>query len=129
MMSPMKIKYRETKIYQRKYKKLVKKYKSLPDDLQTVKEAAIELFHIYHIDNRSVFQIQDVGSESFVCYIVKKIACKAMKGKGVKSGLRLTYVYDVENSLVYLVEIYHKADQSVEDKDLLKEVVEYLVRE
>ena len=49
------ISYGETDDFQRDFKKLLKKYQSLEEDLETVKIAAIELFHLKKIDNQSVF--------------------------------------------------------------------------
>ena len=69
-------------------KKLVKKYRSIPEDLETVKQV-LEVMP----DERPPFsfRINNLGIET--CIIkVKKIACKALKGKGVNSGLRLVYV-------------------------------------
>ena len=125
----MKIRYRETSTFKKSWKKLVKRFTTLPNDLETVKEAAIELMHIHGIDNQSVYKIQGVSSESFDCYIVKKFACKSLKGRGARSGIRLTYVFDPVKNIVYFVEIYYKSDQAVEDKKLLKEILLILENE
>ena len=47
---------------------------------------------------------------------VKKIACIAVKGRGVNSGLRLIYAYfEVEQKITF-TELYHKKDKENEDK-------------
>ena len=47
---------------------------------------------------------------------VKKIACRALKGRGVNSGLRLIYAwFEVEQRIV-MVELYHKNDKENEDR-------------
>jgi mRNA-degrading endonuclease RelE of RelBE toxin-antitoxin system len=125
----MKIRYRETPTFKKSWKKLVKRYATLPSDLETVKEGAIELLHIHGIDNQSVCKIQGVSSESFDCYVVKKFACRSLKGRGARSGIRLTYVFDPVKKIVYFVEIYYKSDQAVEDKKLLKEMLLILEKE
>ena len=46
---------------------------------------------------------------------VKKIACRALKGKGVNSGLRLVYAwFETEGSIVF-IGLYHKNDKEAED--------------
>ena len=123
------IKFRDTPSFQKTFKKLVKKYPSLPEDLKTLKNALIEPYHTDGIDSQGIFCIQGVASQLLEAYVVKKFACKSLKGKGVRSGIRLTYMYDPQKKTVYFVEIYHKNYQEVENKDLLKEVVEELSKD
>jgi len=47
---------------------------------------------------------------------VKKIACKALKGKGVNSGLRLVYAYFETEKKITFIELYHKNDKENEDR-------------
>lgn len=71
--------------FEKDLKFLLKKYRTLSDDIEIVKKI-LELFP----DARPPFsfKIDNLGIET--CIIkVKKIACKALKGKGVNSGLRL----------------------------------------
>jgi hypothetical protein len=113
-------------------KRLVKRYRSIPDDLETVKQV-LELMP----DERPPFsyRINNLGIET--CIIkVKKIACKSLKGKGVNSGLRLVYAYfkdqniEVDNSVdkqtndeiidkekIVFIELYHKSDKENEDRE------------
>lgn len=124
--------FEELKEFGRDRKKLVKKYKSIPDDLETVKQV-LEIMP----DERPPFsyRINNLGIET--CIIkVKKIACKALKGKGVNSGLRLVYAHykiqskETENSeedqteeefiqkeKIVFIELYHKSDKENEDRD------------
>jgi len=48
---------------------------------------------------------------------VKKIACKALKGRGVNSGLRLIYAYFPDEKRITLNELYHKNDNENEDRE------------
>jgi hypothetical protein len=66
------------------------------------------------------FRIDNLGLDT--CIIkVKKIACKALKGKGVNSGLRLVYAYFPEKNKITFIELYHKIDKENEDKKRIKE--------
>lgn len=93
-------------------KQLLKKYRSLHDDLMEVKTILKK-----KPDERPPFsfRIDNLGLETCVIK-VKKIACKALKGRGVNSGLRLIYAhFEVEQKITF-IEIYHKNDKENEDK-------------
>ncbi len=61
------------------------------------------------------FRIEGLGIETCVIK-VKKIACKALKGRGVNSGLRLIYAHFEEREEIVFVELYHKHDKENEDR-------------
>ena len=93
-------------------KNLLKKYRTLNDDLDVVKRV-LEVTP----DERSPFsfRIDHLGLET--CIIkVKKIACKALKGRGVNSGLRLIYAHFPDEQKITFIELYHKNDKENEDK-------------
>ena len=54
-------------------------------------------------------------------YKVRKFACKALKGKGSNTGLRVIYVHQPDINKITFIEIYSKADQENENKGRLKE--------
>lgn len=111
--------YEETEEFKKDLEKLLKKFRSLDDDLKTVKKAVIEMRHVHEIDNLSTFQIPGFGNENLSFWKIKKFACKALKGRGVKSGIRVIYAYEKETEHVSFIEIYFKADKENEDKDRL----------
>lgn len=99
--------------FRKDFKSLVKKYRTLAEDLDVVKKVLDIL-----PDARPPFsfRIDNLGIRSCVVK-VKKIACKSLKGRGVNSGLRLVYAYFKEEQRIVLVEIYHKNDKEVEDRE------------
>ena len=119
MMS--KINYGETPEFQKDFRKLLKKFKSLEEDLELVKIAAIELFHIQKINNLSTFPIQGFCTEKIQVCKIKKFACKALKGRGSKSGIRVIYAYHIAISKVEFIEIYFKGDKENENQERIKE--------
>ena len=124
----MRIKYREAISFQKTFKKLLKKYPSLRDDLEVAKVNAVELLHLSKIDNKSVFRITGISPADIESYVVKKFACKSLKGSGVQSGIRFTYIYLPLLQEIILIEIYHKNISAVEDKSLIQAYIdEYLV--
>ncbi len=97
-------------------KKLLKKYRTLKDDLGVVKKV---LGVMPYERPPFSFRIDNLGLETCVIKI-KKIACKALKGKGVNSGLRLVYAYfEIEERIVF-IEIYHKNNKENEDRERIK---------
>ena len=107
--------FEELAEYKKDFKKLLKKYRSLTDDISTIKQV-LEIFP----DDRAPFsyQLNNLGIESCVIK-VKKIACKSLKGRGVNSGLRLIYAYfqNEEGDKIIFIELYHKSDKALEDRD------------
>lgn len=98
--------------FKKDLKNLLKKYKTLNDDLDLVKRV-LEVTP----DERPPFgfRIDSLGLET--CIIkVKKIACKALKGRGVNSGLKLIYAHFPEEQKITFIELYHKNDKENEDK-------------
>jgi mRNA-degrading endonuclease YafQ of YafQ-DinJ toxin-antitoxin module len=104
--------FEEIAPYKKDFKTLIKKYKTLADDLETVRKV-LEILP----EDRPPFsyRIDNLGVESCVVK-VKKIACKSLKGKGVNSGLRLIYAYFKEEERIVFIEIYHKNDKENEDR-------------
>lgn len=117
------MKFEELKEFEKDTKKLVKKYRSIIEDLATVKQVLTIM-----PDERPPFsfRINNLGIETCVIK-VKKIACKALKGKGVNSGLRLVYAYFKNESTdpnltptsdkIIFIELYHKNEKNMEDRD------------
>lgn len=102
--------------FKKDLKRLLKKYRTLNDDLGVIKSILRK-----KPDERPPFSfsIDNLGLETCVIK-VKKIACKALKGKGVNSGLRLIYAYfEVEERIVF-IEIYHKNNKEDEDRERIK---------
>jgi len=114
------LKYEEITEFQKDFKRLIRKYPSLPDDFKLAKKAAIELFHLFKINNFSVFPIPHFCSEDIQVCKVRKFACKSLKGRGIKSGIRIIYAYHKNPHKAVFLEIYFKGDKVNEDKDRIK---------
>lgn len=110
------MKFDELPEFEKDFKSLSKRFKTLNDDLNIVKKV-LEI----KPDERSPFsfRIDNLGLETCVIKI-RKIACRSLKGKGVNSGLRLIYAYFEEEAKIVLIEIYHKNDKENEDRERIK---------
>jgi mRNA-degrading endonuclease YafQ of YafQ-DinJ toxin-antitoxin module len=99
--------------FERDLKHLQKKYRTLPDDLA-------EIMGILKTrpEASPPFSFNINGLALKTCIIkVKKIACKALRGKGVNSDLRLIYAYFKEEQKITFIELYHKNDKENEDRE------------
>ncbi len=115
-----KIEYSETDSFKKDLKRLLKRYRTLESDLEVAKRDAIELYHLTKIDNRSIFPIPGFCSQDLQICKIKKFACKALKGRGAQSGIRIIYAFHEKVLKVEFIEIYFKADQENEDSDRIK---------
>lgn len=99
--------------FKKDLKKLLKKYRSLNDDLEIVRK-------VLNVEPGErppfSFRIDGLGIET--CMIkVKKMACKSLKGRGVNTGLRLIYAHFEEEQRITFVELYYKNNKDNEDRD------------
>ena len=117
----MKIRYKTTSKFDKDLKKLSKKLRTLKDDIEVAKRNVIELYHLQNIDNHSVFPIQSFCFDEVSVFKIKKFACKSLKGKGVRSGIRVIYAFFPESFNVIFIEIYYKKrNNTIEDRDRIK---------
>lgn len=98
--------------FQKDLNNLLKKYRTLNDDLDVVRQV---LSIAPNERPPFSFRIDNLGLETCVIK-VKKIACKALKGRGVNSGLRLIYAHFKKEEKIVFIELYHKNDKENEDK-------------
>lgn len=104
--------FEELTEFKKDLKTLLKKYRTLNDDLDVVKQVLTAA-----PEARPPFSFRIDNLELETCVIkVKKIACKALKGRGVNSGLRLIYAYYESEAKIVFIELYHKNDKENEDK-------------
>ena len=71
-------------------KQLLKKHRSLEEDLDNFIKAQLFAFHKLQIDNHGLFPVNNLGFESPHVYKAKKFACKSLKGKGARSSLTIS---------------------------------------
>lgn len=98
-----------TGLFEKEFKKLIKRYRSAREDIQTVVQSIIEN------PTQGIY----IGNN---CYKIK-VAIKS-KNKGKSGGARLIARILISESSIYLLSIYDKSDkENISDKeidDLLK---------
>ena len=103
--------------FKKDFKKLVKKFKTLDEDLNTFITNQLKLTHKLDIDNKGVVRISDLGIAYPKIYKARKFPCKALKGKGAASGIRVIYAYYEKEDVIEFIEIYYKSNKETEDRD------------
>jgi mRNA-degrading endonuclease RelE of RelBE toxin-antitoxin system len=102
--------------FERDLKKLLKKFRSLKEDLETVKK-------VLTVQPEAMpplsFRLNGYDEQKHLVKM-KKVTCKALKGRGSNSGIRIIYEYQKDTQRIVFVEIYFKAESELEDKDRLK---------
>ena len=92
--------------FDKDFKKLAKRLKTLNDDIKTFINKQLKLTHKLGVDNKGVVHISELGIENPKIYKAKKFACKALKGRGGMSGIRIIYAYYENEDVIEFIEIY-----------------------
>jgi hypothetical protein len=98
------------------FKKLLKRYRTLEQDLHIFIAVQISLFHELHTDNGGIVQIPNLGFVEPKIYKARKFACRALGGTGSRSGIRIIYAYFEQENRGQLIEIYYKGDKKEADR-------------
>ena len=101
--------------FERDLKQLTKKFRSLPGDLDVFITYSLNSFHKLQQMQDGIEHIAGLGIEYPKVYKATKFTCRALKNRGVKSGIRVIYAYFPDLDKVEFVEMYFKADQENED--------------
>ena len=103
--------------FEKDFKKLAKRFRTLREDLQIFIEVQLKLSHKDKIDNLAVVRITGLGVNAPPVYKARKFACRALKGKGGNTGIRVIYSYFEEEDRITFIEIYYKGDRENEDRE------------
>lgn len=106
--------------FEKDFKKLSKRFRTLPDDLKNFIEFQLNLTHKQKIDNQGVVRMADLGIAYPLIYKARKFACKALKGKGSNTGIRVIYAHFEKEDRIEFVEIYYKGDKENEDRERIE---------
>lgn len=102
--------FNELPEFRKELKRLGKKYKSLPDDLQEFCSivSAVPLGNSKHFN---------IITKTEVLHIVKaRLFCRYLKG----SSLRIVYSYFDQEPRIEFIELYFKGDRVNEDRERIK---------
>jgi hypothetical protein len=103
--------FNEAAVFSKEFKRLAKKYRSLPDDLAEFKKVLI----VAPLGTGKHF---NVITKSEKCIIVKaRLFCRYLRG----SSLRIIYAYKEEQSTIEFIQLYFKGESLDEDHDRINE--------
>ena len=108
---------RELKEFEKEFKGLLKKLRTLNDDMETFIKTQLNLYHKLKISVPGIVRIADLVIDKPKIYKVRKFACRSLKGKGSYCGIRIIYAYYEEEDIIEFVEIYYKGDKANEDRE------------
>ena len=111
--------------FEREFKKLEKRFPTLEGDFTTFINAQLNSFHKLNIDNRGIIRLSKLGFDNPRIFKARKFACRALKGRGAKSGIRIIYAFFEETDKIEFIEIYFKGDKNRENRDRIAQY--YLV--
>jgi mRNA-degrading endonuclease RelE of RelBE toxin-antitoxin system len=100
--------------FQRDLRQLLKKYRTLRDDLEVLKKV---LAVASHPQPPLSYRIPGLGFETPIIIKLKRFASRSLKGKGSNTGFRLIYAYHQQTELIQFVQLYFKVDEANEDKE------------
>jgi F420-0:gamma-glutamyl ligase-like protein len=103
--------FNELPEFQKELKRLSKKYKSLPDDLQEF----CNVVTIVPLGNSKHFNI--ITQTGLFCIIKARLFCRYLKG----TSLRIVYSYFEREQRIEFIELYFKGDKENEDRERIKE--------
>lgn len=103
--------------FEKDLKTLLKRFQTLKDDLDNFIKTELNLYHKLGIDNKGVFQIPGLPFQNHEVFKAKKFACRALRGRGIQSGIRVIYSYFEKEDRIELIEIYYKGDKANENRE------------
>ena len=106
--------------FKKDLKKLLKRFPSLEEDLESLVKAQLIAYHKFNVDNHGILPLENLRIPSPKIFKVKKFACKSLKGKGVQSGIRVSYGYSSEEDRIEFIQIYYKGAQEMVDLQRIK---------
>ncbi|MDD3735058.1 MAG: hypothetical protein PHO31_01105 [Candidatus Pacebacteria bacterium] len=111
--------FNEINEFTKNFKRLSRKYKSLPDDLLEFKKVVSE----FPLGNGKHFVI--LHSQEEVKIIKARFFCRYLRG----ASLRIIYGYRGNEEMIDFIELYFKGEQENENKVLIKEYLHQLNKE
>ena len=101
--------FRTVAEFDSEFNKLIKKYRSLKEDLEVLKAVLLKYPRGYE---PVTFRIPGLGIETEI-YKVKNFRCKALN-RGSRSGIRVIYAYREAKQEISFVEVYYKEKDDVD---------------
>ncbi len=102
--------------YERDLKQLLKRFNSLNEDIEVLNKV---LAVSPHASPPTSYLVTKTKSNIEIIK-VKKFSCRALKGRGANSGIRVIYAFHGDEDKIVFIEIYFKSDKENEDRERIK---------
>ncbi len=107
-------------------RKLARKCPSIEGDFEDFKKALMVdiKYNNYTVPTGNDKYFRIAGLDDCVtlpAFVAKAFYCEKMN-KGMKSGFRITFIYDPSENLIYFVQFYFKSKHEIEDKERINKL-------
>ena len=118
------INYKNLPEFDKDFKSLLKRFRTLESDFETFKKYTIKTFYEQNVPTTAFVSIEGFCGEKYTSCKVRKFACKSLPGRGSQSGIRIIFIWQDDIQLVTFVEMYFKGDKPEENRERLKTAIE-----
>ena len=129
-MMTNKINYNKIPEFERDFKRLGKRFKTLDKDFELMKRMLLETHYLegQPVSPRALVDIEGFCGENYKSKKVRRFTCASLKGKGGNSGIRVIFVYEKteDTHKITFVEIYFKGEKENEDRERLAKFLKEL---
>lgn len=106
--------------FEKDFKKLEKRFRTLRDDFENMKRSLLEVHYVKNtpLPPNALVDIKGCCGEKYKSQKVRKFACKSLKNLGNRSGIRIIFVIEFSENKdfkITFIEIYYKGDKENED--------------
>ena len=111
--------------FKRDFKRLKRKYRSLSDDMVAFQKALLLAHSNRDVGLESIDSnpVQGVPGGAENVFIAKKFACRALKGRGARTGIRIVYQIDMQCVKLMYIELFHKKEKPLPDMQRIERIL------
>lgn len=125
-----KINYSKIPEFEKDFKRLGKKFKTLDKDFELMKKMLLEPHFIsgVPVPPKALVDIEGFCGEDYKSKKVRRFTCASLKGRGGNSGIRVIFVYEKSEDIhnITFIEIYFKGEKENEDRERLAKFLKEL---
>ena len=125
-----KINYASIPEFDKDFKRLGKRFKTLDKDFELMKRMLLVPHYIDGLPAppKALVDIEGFCGKDYKSKKVRRFTCASLKGKGGNSGIRVIFVYEKaeDTHKITFVEIYFKGDQENENRERLTKFLKEL---
>lgn len=114
--------------FDKDFKRLGKRFRTLEKDFENVKKFVIEPHYLQGAPTTALTEIEGFCSEYYKSIKIRKFASLCLKNCGNRTGIRIIFVFEPDNLNVTFIEIYFKGDKGNEDKKRLSSFIKTLLK-